>query len=288
LSRELVGTETIIKAKGPMMFYRYENTAPFILLSKDPIIIDESIVFNFPFKTTVEPGAHLKDHDDVSGTLATHIMGNYKKIQKLEESFVHGALIRVTNEKSIYKNPYVDFFEKIVAGMCVAELTGVMTGAEFQEFMYDMYFNDDNIRLNINLTKTILALEDGPGKVEDKIYNSAYRMNKHGDLVYVEMFDHKVNLESNAEPTTYLLIFSKRQMYKRIKKDVDISFSAFHKLVDSMPNAISWDNAVKNYRMLDDLEVTPLAKFKEYFNDDKTDFAALKVSISKYKNVKDI
>jgi hypothetical protein len=285
LAKERYGTETIVRARGFLMFSKYSNTSPFVMISDEPVIIEESIVFNFPFKTTVEAGVYLKNVDDLSGGIIGGIIRNTSHISKLEQNFIKKALSKLENKKQTHKSPYVDFFEKVLAGMCIAEAFGVMSGWEFHDAMHDVYFNDKYIRLNIDIKKIILDLYDNGVKVEDKLYEESMRGDIDGHITLVDKFINIINLKKNVPPENFLVIFSRREMYKAIKDDLNLSFLEFNKMLDNSKSSINWDNAIKNYRKIDDPSITPLAEFKKKWDKTKEDFGAIRLPMGKYGNI---
>jgi hypothetical protein len=171
----------------------------------------------------------------------------------------------------------MDFFEKILPAMCLCEVTGYMDGMDFHDDMMSIFFNTRRIRKSLKIGKLILSIKDGQATVEDKVFDSMLRRSQYGDLVYVDKGFHRSYLD-NENTDMYIFIFDIRKVYERIRKDLDISFVEFHESVRQSDGYVSYDNAVKNWRMGSDKSMSAFSAYKEYIGGSKDDFCAIRMS----------
>jgi len=277
LATERFGSETISRFKNTDNVVKTTNTAPILVFTEEMWLIDESIVFNFPARASSEAGSFLYEDDDVSGTIASFVMSNEKKLLSLEEKFVAKVKKELKKKKMTSKHPYVDFFEKILASMCLVEATGFMDGWEFHDKMHSVYFNDDNIRYSVNFEKLILSIQNGSSKVEDKLHDQNLRMNQNGDSVAVDKVFHMSYLEKE-ESDVYVLLFDKRVVYKALKADLNIGYVEFVQAIEALKSYINIENAMRNYRLGSDKTKTIYNWYLELFDGVKDDFGCIKIN----------
>ena len=277
LGSERLGTETTSRFRNTDTTMRTINTSPILVFSNKPWIIDESIVFNFPARVSSEAGSFLYDTEDVSAALVSFVMHGHKKIAAIEDKYVAKIRKKLKKKNLNSKHPYIDFFEKILAGMCIAEATGYMDGWDFHDMMYAVFFNDENMGYSMNIEKMILSLQSGQSKVEDKFFDSKLRMNQHGDVVAVDKIFHTSYIDKE-ETDIYVLLFKRRDVYNKIKDDVSISFVEFSRTIDSLKGSIHIDNAMRNYRLGHDKNKTIYNWYVELFGKEKDEFAAIKIN----------
>ncbi len=281
LASERYGTETISRFRNTDSTIKTINTAPIFVFSEKPWVIDEAIVFNFPARVSSEAGSFLYDTDDISNIIISYSINSYKKIKTAENKFVDDVRKRLNMKKLNSKHPYVDFFEKILAGMCLVEVSGYMEGWDFHDLMYVAFFNDDSVHNSMNIDKMILGLSNGSSKVEDKMFDDKLRMNQNGDLVAVDKIFHKSYIDKE-DTDNFVLLFKKRPVYDLVKKDLNISFAKFSILIDELKGAILIDNAMRNYRVGHDKNKTIYNWYLELFGKDKDNFAAIKISKKRF------
>jgi hypothetical protein len=137
----------------------------------------------------------------------------------------------------------------------------------------------------VDLRKTILEFNDNGVKVEDKIYDESLRGISDGQMTFVDKFTHVGNIRRGNDSNSFLIIFSRRKMYKALKTDLNLTFIEFSNILNDSKYSIEWDNALKNYRYGHDTSLTPIAIFKKYIGEDKEDFGAIKINLGKYGNL---
>lgn len=284
LASERFGTETVNRFKNTDSTVKTINTAPIFVFSEDPWLIEESIVFNFPARVSSEAGSFLYDTDDISSILISYCMNNHKKIVAIEDKFVQKIRKKLNLKNMSSKHPYVDFFEKILAGMCLVESTGFIDGWDFHDMMYEAFFNGDNIYNAMNIEKLLLSLQNGSSKIEDKLFDETLRMNQNGDIVAVDKVFHATYVDKE-DTDNFILIFKKRDVYNIVKEDINMSFTEFSMFIDGLKNAILIDNAMRNYKLGHDKTKTIYNWYNELFGKDKDNFAAIKISKKRFYKV---
>lgn len=277
LASERFGTETTNRFRNTDSTVKTINTAPLFVFSDEPWIIEESFVFNFPARVGSEAGSFLYDTDDISSIIIQYAINNYKKVKAAEDKFVSKMRKKLNSKDLNSRHPYVDFFEKILPGMCLVDITGYMDGWDFHDMMYNVFFNDASIHNVMNIEKLILSLQNGSSKVEDKLFDSKLRMNQNGDMVAVDKIYHN-SYVNKSDTDNFVLLFKKREVYDKIKDDININFVDFSILIDSLKSAILLDTAMRNWRVEHDKDKTLYNWYIELFGKDKDNFAAIKIS----------
>ena len=277
LASERYGTETTSRFRNTDSMTKSINTSPILVFSDNPWIIDESFVFNFPARIGSDAGSYLYDTDDLSSTIIQYSMNSVKKIRSAEDRFLLKIRKKLNMENINSRHPYVDFFEKILPGMCLVDITGYMDAWDFHDLMYSAFFKDESIHNTMNIEKLILSLQDGSHKIEDKLFDDNLRRNQNGDIVAVDKIFH-VSYASKDNTDNYVLLFKKREVYELIKEDIGMNFVNFSMLIDGLKSSISSDNAMRNFRIDHDRSKTPYNWYNELFGKDKDNFAALKIN----------
>jgi len=183
LSIERFGTETISRFKNTDSTIKSINTTPIVVFSESPIIIEESMIFNFPARISSEADSFLVDTDDMSHVIISFVMNSHKKLIAAENKFVSAVLKKLSKKRLDSKHPYVDFFEKILPGMCLVEVSGYMDGWDFHDLMYEVFFSNEAVASLMNIEKLLLNIKVGENKVEDKLFDKRLRMNQHGVIL---------------------------------------------------------------------------------------------------------
>lgn len=277
LSLERYGTETISRFKNTDSTIKSINTSPIVVFSQSPWLIDESMVFNFPARVSSEASAYLVDADDVSHILISFVMNSLKKILSAESKFVSAVLKKLNKKRLDSRHPYVDFFEKILPGMCLVDTTGYMDGWDFHDMMYEVFFSDEAAASLMNIEKLLLNMKSGDSKIEDKLFDKKLRMNQHGDLIAVDKIYHKSYIDK-GDTDNFVLLFRKKDVYESLNEDIGMNFIQFSRMLDEYGAAINIDNAMRNYRVEHDKNKTIYNWYNELFGRDKDNFCAIKIS----------
>lgn len=276
IARERLGSEHLTRLRGSDMIRKTVNTSPLLLFTDKEIIIDDSVIFNFRPRVSNVSDSRLYSYEDESGTIASYVFANMKKLLSLEEYYIDKAKKIVKSSKIVDKNSYIDFFEKILPAMCLVEITGYMKGIRFHDDMMSIFFNTSRIRKSIKIDKMILGLTDGQNKVEDKVFDHMLRSNQAGDLVFVDKILHRSNIELDNSDT-FVFIFNTVEVFEAIRKDVDISYIEFLEALSASDGYINYDNGIRNWKMLNDKNATVFRMYKEYFNGPKDNFGAIRM-----------
>ncbi len=268
LARERLGSEHLTRLRGSDMIKKTVNTSPILMFAKKELIIDDAVVFNFRPRVSSISDSRLYSYSDESGNISSFIFSNLKRIHVLENKFVSAAKEKVKSNNIIDKNSYIDFFEKILPAMCLVEVSGYMSGKQFHDDMMSIFFTTRRIRKSLKIDRLVLELNDGKNKVEDKVFDSILRSSQYGDMVFVDKIFHRSYID-NEDSDMFVFIFDIVKLYELSRSDIDISFVEFLEAAKQSDGYIGYENAIRNWKMGYDKNISVYGAYKEYFGEEK-------------------
>lgn len=276
LATERFKEVTLTRYKNSDTIRKKMNSSPLVIFSNNEWHIEESVVFNFPVKVESEVGAHFIEEQDYAGTLAAFCVNNAKKLLTIEKTLLKKAKNNI-KKREYRRHNYVDFFEKILSAMCLADILGIIDPWELHDMLYSVYFTGDMRVYDINISKILLEMKLGQSKVVDKIYDSKLRLNQNGDLIAVDKVFHHTYVE-REDTIMYVLLFDKRKVFNKLKDDLKISYIEFCRILDTQKNSIKPESGKRNYRLGHDKKKTIVAWYKELFDKNLDEYCALKIN----------
>ena len=277
ISRERIREETIVRSRNSNKVFTMVNAAPLVVFTEKPWLMEDSIVFNFKPRVASSPDSILYDFEDLSGGIATYIVSNYRRIKQLEEKFISFAKKKVRTDEIVDKSAYVDFFEKIIPAMCLVELLDYRPGVDFYTDMMAVFFNTSRIKSSIRIDKLLLRLKHKKGFMEDKLFDASLRENQKGDVVYVDTVFHKAYVDKE-NTDMYIFVFDGVEVFKKIRKEIDMSYVEFSSAIRSYEKYVDYDNSVKNWRLGSNKSKSVHSAYRENFRGIKENFFAVRIS----------
>jgi hypothetical protein len=284
IAKERFGSEHLSRVRAYDPIKVTINISPIVVFSDSDWIIDDSVVFNFRPRVSNVSDSRLYEYGDVSGSIASYVFSNIKKIAQIEEKFISKARMIIKSDKIVDKNSYMDFFEKILPAMVLCELTGYKSGMDFHDDMMSIFFRTSRIRKSLKVDKLILGIRDGGNKVEDKIFDESLRMHQHGDLIYVDKAFHRSYIDSE-NTDMYVFVFDSTSVYERLRKDLDISYVEFIEILREYDGYVNHDNGSKNWRIGSNKKMSVYGAYREYIGDNKDNYCAIRMSKSGILNI---